>query len=45
MWIFFFQPILFALIGMLFDFSVITWELFGNAMSLLILGESLTLFI
>ncbi|KAE9554643.1 hypothetical protein FO519_002130 [Halicephalobus sp. NKZ332] len=38
MWIFFFQPLLFALIGLLFDFSVISWELFGNAMSIIILG-------
>jgi NhaP-type Na+/H+ or K+/H+ antiporter len=38
MWILFFQPILFALIGLLFDFSVITWELFGNAMAIMFLG-------
>uniref|UniRef100_A0A7E4V8L5 Na_H_Exchanger domain-containing protein n=1 Tax=Panagrellus redivivus TaxID=6233 RepID=A0A7E4V8L5_PANRE len=37
-WVLIFQPLLFALIGLFFDFSVLTWELFGDAMAILVLA-------
>uniref|UniRef100_A0A7E4VM45 Na_H_Exchanger domain-containing protein n=1 Tax=Panagrellus redivivus TaxID=6233 RepID=A0A7E4VM45_PANRE len=38
MWVLFFQPMLFALIGLFFDFSVITWKLFGDAVVVIVIG-------
>uniref|UniRef100_A0A1I7S9J9 Na_H_Exchanger domain-containing protein n=1 Tax=Bursaphelenchus xylophilus TaxID=6326 RepID=A0A1I7S9J9_BURXY len=37
-WDDFLQPFLFALIGLLFDFSVMNWDMFWNAMSILFIG-------
>ncbi|KAH7732236.1 Protein F41E7.1 [Aphelenchoides avenae] len=37
-WDLLFQPLLFALIGLLFDFSLLTWPLFGMALAIMFIG-------